>query len=55
MNYQYAVIFEVDEDDGGWIAHVPALHCHSQGETREEAVLCCLEGFQEIDKNCLVQ
>jgi len=55
MNYQYTVIFEHDEEDGGWVAHVPVLHCHSQGDTREEAeeniketIMCCLEGFQEI-------
>lgn len=55
MDYQYTVVYERDDDDGGWVASVPVLHCHTQGETREEAeqniqeaVLCCLEGLQEI-------
>jgi len=58
MDYQYTVIYERDDEDGGWIASVPSLHCHTQGETLEEveknikeSVLCCLEGFQEIGEN----
>ena len=57
MNYQYTVIYEKDDVDGGWIASVPTLHCHTQGETREEvernieeAIMCCLEGFQGMGK-----
>jgi len=57
MNYQYTVIYERDDEEGGWIASVPALHCHTQGESREEveqnikeAILCCLEGFQAMGK-----
>jgi len=58
MDYQYTVIYERDDEDGGWIASAPALHCHTQGETREEvernikeAILCCLEGFQAIGQS----
>jgi len=55
MVHQYSVIFEKDEQEGGWIASASVLHCHTQGDTREEveenireAILCCLEGFQEV-------
>lgn len=37
-NYQYSVIYEVDFEDGGYIASIPSLPgCHTQGDTLEEA------------------
>lgn len=39
MRYQFQVILECDEEDGGYIVGVPALPgCVTQGDTREEAL-----------------
>jgi len=39
MRYQFQVILEWDEEDGGYIVSVPALPgCVTQGDTREEAL-----------------
>ena len=36
---KYRVILEPDFEDGGYVVSCPALPgCHSQGETREEAL-----------------
>ena len=36
---EYRVILEPDPEDGGYVAHCPALPgCYSQGDTREEAI-----------------
>jgi len=38
MTYNYTVIFE-EESEGGYHVYCPALRgCHTQGETREEAL-----------------
>ncbi|HEY1243783.1 MAG TPA: type II toxin-antitoxin system HicB family antitoxin [Hyphomicrobiaceae bacterium] len=43
---RYTVILE-DEADGGYSAHVPALPgCHSQGDTREEALANIREAIE---------
>ena len=35
---QYSIIYEVDFEDGGYIASVPSLPgCHTQGDSLEEA------------------
>ncbi len=37
--YVYTVVLEPDLEDGGYTAYVPALPgCHTQGETKEEAL-----------------
>jgi len=37
--YTFSVVLEDDEESGGFVVHVPALPgCHTQGETREEAI-----------------
>lgn len=36
---EYRIILEPDLEDGGYVAHCPALPgCYSQGDTREEAI-----------------
>lgn len=36
---RYTAILDPDLEDGGYAVHVPALPgCHTQGDTREEAV-----------------
>lgn len=36
---EYRIILEPDPEDGGYVAHCPALPgCYSQGDTREEAI-----------------
>ena len=36
---EYKIILEPDPEDGGYVAHCPALPgCYSQGDTREEAI-----------------
>lgn len=36
---EYRIILEPDLEDGGYIAHCPALPgCYSQGDTRDEAI-----------------
>ena len=36
---EYRIILEPDPEDGGHVAHCPALPgCYSQGDTREEAI-----------------
>lgn len=60
--FQYTVVFDRDED-GVIIATVPALQgCHSFGHTLAEAeeniaeaILCCLEGLQEIGEEIPVE
>lgn len=55
--YQYTVVFEQDEE-GNFLVSVPALKgCHTFGKTFEEAeanareaILCCLEGLQQIGR-----
>lgn len=55
--YQYTVVFEQDEE-GNFLVSVPALKgCHTYGKTFEEAeanareaILCCLEGLQQIGR-----
>ena len=38
-SYTFGVILEPDEEAGGFAVHVPALPgCHTQGDTREEAI-----------------
>jgi antitoxin HicB len=38
-NYTFTVVLEPDEEAGGFAVHVPALPgCHTQGDTREEAI-----------------
>jgi antitoxin HicB len=38
--YTFSVAIEPDEDAGGFVVHVPALPgCHTEGETREEAIV----------------
>jgi predicted RNase H-like HicB family nuclease len=37
--YTFCVILEPDEEAGGFAVHVPALPgCHTQGDTRDEAI-----------------
>ena len=37
--YTFTVVLEPDDEAGGFVAHVPVLPgCHTQGETREEAI-----------------
>ena len=37
--YTYTVVLEPDDEAGGFAVHVPALPgCHTQGDTREEAI-----------------
>ena len=39
MKMKYRVILEPDLEDGGYVVSCPGLPgCHSQGETREEAL-----------------
>ena len=36
---EYRIILEPDPEDGGYVAHCPALPgCYSQGDTREDAI-----------------
>jgi antitoxin HicB len=36
---EYRVVLEPDQEDGGFVAHCPALPgCFSQGDSREEAM-----------------
>ncbi len=59
---QYTIVFEKDED-GVLIGSVPALPgCHSHGRTQEEAennikeaILCYLEGLQEVGEEIPVE
>ena len=51
----------VEEEEGG-IASAPALRCHTQGETREEAekniheaIPCCLEDLQQVGEEIPVE
>lgn len=37
--YTFTVVLEPDQEAGGFAVHVPALPgCHTEGDTREEAV-----------------
>jgi antitoxin HicB len=37
--YTYTVVLEPDDEEGGFVAHVPALPgCHTEGDTRDEAI-----------------
>jgi predicted RNase H-like HicB family nuclease len=37
--YTFSVVLEPDEEAGGFVVHVPALPgCHTEGDTREEAI-----------------
>ena len=39
QTYTYTVILEPDDEAGGFVVHVPALPgCHTEGDTREEAI-----------------
>ena len=39
QTYTYSVILEPDDEAGGFAVHVPALPgCHTQGDTRDEAI-----------------
>jgi len=39
QTYTYSVVLEPDDEAGGFVVHVPALSgCHTQGDTREEAI-----------------
>ena len=39
QSYTFSVVLEPDDEAGGFAVHVPALPgCHTQGDTREEAV-----------------
>jgi predicted RNase H-like HicB family nuclease len=39
LNYTFTVVLEPDDDSGGFAVHIPALPgCHTQGDTREEAI-----------------
>jgi predicted RNase H-like HicB family nuclease len=50
---QYTVVIELGED-GYWIAHVPALPgCHSQGKTREEALINIKEAIELYIETCI--
>jgi len=45
------VVVQPDAEDGGYVASCPALPgCHSQGETREEA----LHNIREAIEGCLL-
>lgn len=47
---RFKVILEEDEDIGGYVVSCPALSgCHSQGDTKEEA----LENIKEAIQGCL--
>ena len=36
---EFRILLEPDLDDGGYVAHCPTLPgCHSQGDSREEAI-----------------
>jgi len=36
---EYKIVLEPDAEDGGYVAHCPALPgCYSQGDTRDEAL-----------------
>ena len=38
-SFTYTVVLEPDREAGGYVVHVPALPgCHTQGESREEAI-----------------
>ncbi len=44
---EYTVIIIPDEEEGGYIASVPALPgCHTQGETLEEAISNAREAIE---------
>lgn len=52
--YRYTVIFEPDLEQGGFVAHVPALSLATQGESLDEArrmvqeaIAGYLEGLQQ--------
>lgn len=48
--YEFTVVFEPDPEDGGYVAHVPALGIATQGETLDEArvmVQDAIAGFIE--------
>jgi predicted RNase H-like HicB family nuclease len=39
QSYTFSVVLEPDDDAGGFAVHIPALPgCHTQGDTREEAL-----------------
>ncbi|HEY8666153.1 MAG TPA: type II toxin-antitoxin system HicB family antitoxin [Tepidisphaeraceae bacterium] len=38
-SYTFTVLLEADDEDGGFAVHVPALPgCHTEGDTREQAI-----------------
>lgn len=44
---EYRIILEPDPEDGGYVAHCPALPgCYSQGDTREEAIANAREAIE---------
>ena len=50
---QYTVVIELGED-GYWISHVPSLPgCHSQGKTRDEALINIKEAIELYLETCI--
>ena len=55
---EYRVVLEPDLEDGGYVAHCPALPgCYSEGETKEEALANIREAIEayieSLQKYCL--
>lgn len=44
---EYRIVLEPDLEDGGYVAHSPALPgCYSQGNTKEEALINIRESIE---------
>lgn len=55
---EYRIVLEPDPEDGGYVAHCPALPgCYSQGDTKEEALSNISEAIEayieSLQKDCL--
>ena len=55
---EYRIVLEPDLEDGGFVAHCPALPgCYSEGDTREEALANIKEAIEayieSLQKDCL--
>jgi predicted RNase H-like HicB family nuclease len=55
---EYRVVLEPDLEDGGYVAHCPALPgCYSEGDTKEEALANIREAIEayieSLQKDCL--
>ncbi len=54
-SYTFSVVLDPDEDAGGFTVHVPALQgCHTQGDSREEAIAMAQDAITVYIESLLV-